>query len=90
MKKIKIEKLSKEKLDSLEIDTWLPWECEPAAFDWEYDEEEWAYVFSGKAKVKAADGKEVEIKKGDLVIFPKGLKCAWTVLEKIKKAYTFK
>jgi uncharacterized cupin superfamily protein len=90
MKTISIEIPSQDKLKSLKIDTWSPWECEPTTFDWEYDEEEWAYVFEGKVKVKPDQGNEVEIKKGDLVIFPKGLKCTWTVLEKIKKVYTFK
>ncbi|HAG51262.1 MAG TPA: cupin, partial [Deltaproteobacteria bacterium] len=32
---------------------------------------------------------EVEIKKGDLVTFPKGLKCKWNVIERIRKAYIF-
>ncbi len=90
MSKIKIEKVSKEKLDSLEVDKWSPWECKPSTFDWEYDEDEWAYVLEGKVKVRAEDGEEVEINKGDLVIFPKGLRCTWNVLEKIRKVYTFK
>ena len=33
--------------------------------------------------------KEVEFGKGDLVKFPKGVKCTWVVLEKIKKLYRF-
>jgi len=90
MNTIKIENPSKEKLESLGIDKWSPWECEPTTFDWEYDEEEWAYVFEGRVKVKTKQGEEVEIKKGNLVCFPKGLKCTWTVLETIKKVYTFK
>lgn len=90
MLKIKIQKPTKEQLTNLCIDKWSPWECEPTTFDWEYDEEEWAYVFEGKAKIKTPDGKEAEIGKGDLVKFPKGLKCIWTVLEKIRKVYTFK
>lgn len=90
MSKIIIEKPSKEKLDSLKVNTWSPWECKPSAFDWEYDEEEWAYVLEGKVKVKTEDGEETEINKGDLVKFPKGLRCTWNVLEKIRKVYTFK
>jgi uncharacterized cupin superfamily protein len=90
MDKIKITTPSKEQITSLDIDKWEPWECEPTTFDWQYDEEEWAYVFEGKVKVKPEQGSEVEIKKGDLVIFPKGLKCTWTVIETIKKVYTFK
>ena len=89
MSKIKVEKPTKEKLDSLGIDKWSSWECEPSTFDWEYDSDETAYVFEGKVKVKTAE-EEVEINSGDLVTFPKGLKCTWNVIEKIKKVYTFK
>jgi len=85
---IRVEKPSKEKLDSLGIDKWSPWGCEPSTFDWEYDDKETAYVFEGKVKVKTSQG-EVEFGKGDLVTFPKGLKCTWSVLEKIRKVYKF-
>ena len=88
MSKIKIEKPTEEKLNSLGINKWSSWECKPSAFDWEYDSEETAYVFEGRVKVKTAE-EEVEIKGGDLVIFPKGLKCTWNVIEKIKKVYKF-
>lgn len=88
MPKIKIEKPSKERLNSLMINRWSPWECKPSTFDWEYDLQEMAYVFEGKVKVKTPE-EEVEINAGDLVTFPKGLKCTWTVLEKIRKVYSF-
>lgn len=90
MGRIKIEKPSKEKLDSLGVNKWSPWECQPSTFNWEYDTDESAYVLEGKVLVKTEDGQEVEINKGDLVHFPKGLRCTWNVLEKIRKRYTFK
>jgi len=86
---IKIEKPTKEEVDKLGIDNWGSWECEPSTFDWQYSSTEVAYVFEGKVKVKTDEG-EVEINKGDLVTFPKGLKCTWNVIEKISKVYTFK
>jgi len=89
MSEIRIKKPSKEELDTLGIDRWSPWSCEPSAFDWEYDAEETAYVFEGKVEVKTPSG-TVEINKGDLVTFPKGLKCTWKVIEPIRKVYTFK
>lgn len=88
MSEIKIERPSQDRLRSLNIDSWSPWECEPSTFDWEYDSEETAYVFEGKVRVKTPSG-ETEISKGDLVTFPKGLKCTWNVIEKIRKVYTF-
>jgi hypothetical protein len=86
MEEIKIEKPSKERLNELGVDGWSPWECEPSTFDWEYTTAEQAYVLEGKVKVKT-EGGEVLIQKGDLVRFPKGLKCTWQVLERIRKVY---
>lgn len=88
MSEIKIEKPTEEKLKSLNIDSWSPWECEPSTFDWQYDSNETAYVLEGKVKVMTSSG-EVEINKGDLVTFPKGLKCTWNIIQKIRKVYTF-
>lgn len=89
MLKITIEVPSKEKLAQLNVKHWSPWECAPSTFDWEYDCDETAYVLEGKVTIKTAT-EEVQIKKGDLVHLPKGLKCRWQVIEKIRKVYTFK
>ena len=89
MSQIKVEKPSPERLDSLGTDKWSSWECDPSVFDWQYESNESAYILEGKVKVTTADGEEVEITKGDLVYFPKGLKCKWNVLEKIRKVYNF-
>jgi len=32
---------------------------------------------------------KIEFKKGDLVQFPKGLKCVWNVKKPVKKYYNF-
>ncbi|HOD39438.1 MAG TPA: cupin domain-containing protein [Candidatus Wallbacteria bacterium] len=64
------------------------WECEPKTFPWHYDEKETCLILEGKVKVKA--GKEEAIfAAGDLVIFPQGLDCEWTVSEKVRKHYKF-
>jgi len=88
MSRIKIEHPSKEMLSQLGTEEWSPWECEPSQFDWEYDCDETAYVLDGHVTVKTAE-ETVEIKKGDLVTFPRGLKCTWTVHQKIRKVFTF-
>ena len=88
MVKIKISKPTDEEIKQLGIDSWSPWQCEPSVFDWEYTSTETAYVMEGKVSVKTED-EEVEIKAGDLVTFPKGMKCTWNVKEKIRKVYTF-
>ncbi len=81
-----IKKIESEKLN--EIKNWPIWQCEVKKFDWEYDAEEHCYILEGKVIV-TADGKDYEIKKGDYVIFKKGLKCLWDVKENIKKHYNF-
>jgi len=86
MSEIKIEKPSEQKLKELGTDNWSPWECEPSTFDWSYDSNEDFYVLEGKVKVKTPT-EEVEFGKGDLVTFPKGTTCTWTVIEKIRKLY---
>ncbi len=57
-------------------------------FDWEYFDDETCFILEGKVKVETDKG-NLEIGKGDLVKFPKGLKCKWNVTEKIKKVYKF-
>ena len=89
MPKIRIEKPDKQKLDSLGVNNWSPWESEVRSFDWSYDSDEVCYILEGKVKVKTSE-EEVEINEGDLVTFPKGLKCNWNVLKKLRKVYTFK
>jgi len=83
---IEVEKPSPEKLKELRVSSWPIWECVPSTFSWHYEEREICYILEGKAKVKTKDSK-VEFEKGDLVIFPKGLHCTWSVLERVKKHY---
>jgi len=64
------------------------WECEPKTFPWHYDDKETCLILEGKVKVKAGK-EEASFGPGDLVIFPKGLSCEWTVIEKVRKHYIF-
>ncbi|MEN3013826.1 MAG: cupin domain-containing protein [Endomicrobiia bacterium] len=86
MKEIKIKQPTKEELEKLKVNSWPIWECEISKFNWEYDEDETCYILEGKVIVETENGK-YEIKKGDLVSFPKGLKCVWDVKEPIRKRY---
>jgi hypothetical protein len=88
MDKIITKKMGIEEAKKLGIDNWSRWECEPSVFDWEYDEQEIAYVFEGDVIVKTPE-QTVHITDNMLVSFPKGLKCTWEVNKTIKKVYTF-
>ncbi|MCS7150985.1 MAG: cupin domain-containing protein [Endomicrobia bacterium] len=71
MKDIKILQPTKDELEKLKVYSWPIWECGVSKFDWEYDEDETCYILEGKVIVETEDGKKYEIKKGDLVTFPK-------------------
>jgi len=75
-------------LDTMQVKTWDIWTKEPSTFDWHYDEPEVCYFLAGDVTVKTAEG-EVQIRKGDLVTFPKGLSCTWVVKGAVRKHYKF-
>ena len=75
--------------ESKEFETWSIWSCENSEFDWTYADEEHCFIIEGKIVI-SYENQKVEICPGDYVIFPKGLKCYWKVLETVKKYYTFK
>ena len=81
-----VEKPTPETLQSLEVDGWGIWECGPSTFDWSYDSPETCYILEGRARVATPTG-TVEFAAGDLVRFPEGLSCTWTVVEKVRKRY---
>lgn len=89
MSKIKVEKPTPERLQQLGVEGWSPWECGVETFAWEYSSDETAFVKQGRVQVVTEHGQEVEFGEGDLVHFPKGLKCTWKVIEPIRKVYTF-
>lgn len=68
---------------------WPIWEKETSSFEWEYPEKETCLIIEGRAKVRYDEGSEVEFGPGDYVVFPKGLKCVWTIKENLKKHYKF-
>lgn len=88
MYEITVKRPSEEELRQLHIESWDEWSCEPSTFEWQYEKTETAYVRDGKATVKYGDLDTI-IQGGDLVTFPKGMKCVWTVHEPIKKVYKF-
>jgi uncharacterized cupin superfamily protein len=89
MSKIQVEKATPEKLKQLGIEQWGVWECEPSRFDWEYDDQETCYLYEGQVAVQTADGETVRFGAGDIVVFPKGLKCTWDVAQTVRKRYRF-
>lgn len=86
---IKVHKATPKLLTELGVEGWATWECAPETFPWEYSDNETAYVKEGKVTVVTEEGQEVHFGAGDLVFFPSGLRCTWTVHETIRKVYSF-
>jgi len=85
---ITVKKIGEEEKNSLGVDSWPIWSKEPSTFDWSYSTTETCYIIEGEATVKTEDQK-VSFGPGDLVTFPKGLSCTWTIHKKIVKNYSF-
>jgi uncharacterized cupin superfamily protein len=86
---IKVEKPSEEKLAALKVRSWPIWEKEESEFPWEYDEKEICYLLEGEVTVTPNDGPPVRFGKGDLVVFPEGMKCRWKIIKAVRKHYKF-
>ena len=85
---ITVKKPTQEELDALDVKNWGTWECAKSTFDWTYSDKETCYIYEGKVTVKTSDG-EISFQAGDLVVFPRGLSCTWTVVEPVRKVYKF-
>ena len=88
MSEIEVRKPKEEELEQMGARSWPIWECEPSTFDWEYDDKETCYLLEGEVTVSSPTG-EVHFGEGDLVVFPKGLKCTWKVEKHVRKHYRF-
>ena len=86
---IHIEKPTQEKLGSLDVSSWPIWKKEVSEFPWEYDESETCYILEGEVIVTPENGTPVRFGKGDLVVFPAGLKCTWKINKAVRKHYRF-
>ena len=81
---------SEEELIKLNVKNWGVWTKEKSVFPWSYDETETCYVLEGEVEVTdSKSGEKLAFQKGDLVQFPKGLKCEWNVKKPVRKYYHF-
>jgi len=86
--KVEIRKPTSKELEQMKIKTWPIWEKEISEFDWRYDSKEMCYFLEGEVTIKT-ENEDYEIRKGDFVVFPKGLKCRWIIKKPVKKHYNF-
>jgi uncharacterized cupin superfamily protein len=52
-------------------------------------DQETCYFLEGKVVVTPNGGEPLELAAGDLVTFPAGLSCTWSVSKPVKKHYNF-
>lgn len=77
------------RLQELGVTSWPIWTKEASEFPWHYDEPETCYFLEGDVTVAPDGGEPVVMGRGDLVVFPAGLSCIWTIRQAVKKHYTF-
>lgn len=90
MSEIKIEKNpSEDRLGSLGVRQWPVWTKEESEFPWSYSEKEVCYILEGEVEVTPENGAPVIVGAGDLVTFPRGMKCIWKITKAVRKHYNF-
>lgn len=90
MHTIQIERQAeKERLQAMGIFGWPIWDKEPSTFPWTYDSSETCYLLEGEVEVTPEGGETVRFGAGDLVTFPAGMRCHWTITRAVRKHYRF-
>lgn len=72
-----------------QAESWQEWSKEASEFSWDYSFTETCLILEGEATVVPEIGDTVNIKAGDLVVFPVGLKCVWKITKDLRKKYDF-
>ncbi len=90
MRTIKIEHApDSARLRELGVPDWPIWTKDASEFSWRYDEDETCYFLDGDVTVTPAEGDPVQMGKGDLVTFPRGMACTWKIHKAVRKHYRF-
>lgn len=77
------------KLEVMGVFDWPIWTKEASTFPWTYDSREICYILEGEVTVTPEGDAPVVLQEGDLVIFPKGMRCTWEIHRDIRKHYDF-
>ena len=81
------QNVAQNRLDALGVNKWPTWQKEVSVFDWNFPEQEIAYILEGECVITPIGGAPVTFGKGDLVTFPAGLKASWQVIKPLHKHY---
>ena len=90
MHAIKVERHpSPERLSAMGVWEWPIWEKEASEFPWTYESTELCYFLEGQVIVTPEGGEPVRMGKGDLVTFPEGMRCTWSIINPVRKHFNF-
>ena len=89
MKSVRVSKATPAEIERLGARSWPIWTKEVSTFPWHYDEDETCVILEGQVRVEPVGGTAVEFGAGDLVVFPKGMDCVWTITKPVRKHYRF-
>lgn len=80
---------TQEQLQQLGVFNWSIWTKSVSEFPWTYDEAETCYFLEGEVTVTPEGDESVSMGQGDLVTFPAGMSCTWTIIKAVRKHYSF-
>lgn len=63
------------------------WTAEPSVFDYTFELNETAHIVAGRVIVAQQDGPTLDLRAGDVAVFPRGARTRWTVVESLKKVF---
>ncbi len=84
-----VRQARQEELEKQHIFSWPIWTKEVSTFPWTYDDRETCYFLEGEVTVTPEAGEPVRMGAGDLVTFPKGMRCTWAISKPVRKHYMF-
>ncbi len=84
-----VRQARQDDLEALQVFTWPIWTKEISTFPWTYDDRETCYFLEGEVTVTPEAGEPVRMGAGDLVTFPKGMRCTWKISKPVRKHYMF-
>lgn len=84
-----VRQARQEELEKQDVFSWPIWTKEVSTFPWTYDDRETCYFLEGEVTVTPEAGEPVRMGAGDLVTFPRGMRCTWEISNPVRKHYTF-
>lgn len=63
------------------------WRCDPMTFEYEFPGDEYIQVLDGSLLIEIPGEEDVQLQKGEIAAFNKGMKTIWTIQSAFKKFF---